>query len=318
MPECSFGEHPHSSRFWTDTFRKRPPLWSRSPEVSERAATSGNSAPSIPNCKIFRWTTPSWSRPLASLALLLSLSFQPKSAGERHRFLGRRVRTPFETPRRQYLPRDSYTLDATGNLFWSSSKFIAAVGVNNLVVVETPDALLIWSTRARPGRRQSSEMGSRKSSQKPAVTEPFRPVWGKSPFAYTQDSCIRFASEQTAGAASSPKISPSPMLGSSRTPSPATSCAAKMHARACWSAMTIALRQTYRRPLSLRPSVPPGTPVWLSDKPCPTPALSLLVRQRNAAGGIVITREPQSLFLERYQVQSQLRQQCFAVHRRAN
>jgi alpha-D-glucose phosphate-specific phosphoglucomutase len=32
-----------------------------------------------------------------------------------------------------------------------------------------------------------------------------------------------------------------------------------------------------------------GTPVWLTDKPCPTPAVSLLVRQRRAAGGIVIT-----------------------------
>jgi alpha-D-glucose phosphate-specific phosphoglucomutase len=32
-----------------------------------------------------------------------------------------------------------------------------------------------------------------------------------------------------------------------------------------------------------------GTPVWLSDEPCPTPAISLLVKQRNAAGGIVIT-----------------------------
>ncbi len=32
-----------------------------------------------------------------------------------------------------------------------------------------------------------------------------------------------------------------------------------------------------------------GTPVWLTDKPCPTPAISLLVRQRQAAGGIMIT-----------------------------
>jgi phosphomannomutase len=32
-----------------------------------------------------------------------------------------------------------------------------------------------------------------------------------------------------------------------------------------------------------------GTPVWLADKPCPTPAISYLVRQRDAAGGIVIT-----------------------------
>jgi phosphomannomutase len=32
-----------------------------------------------------------------------------------------------------------------------------------------------------------------------------------------------------------------------------------------------------------------GTPVFLSAEPCPTPAVSLLVRQRRAAGGIVIT-----------------------------
>jgi phosphomannomutase len=32
-----------------------------------------------------------------------------------------------------------------------------------------------------------------------------------------------------------------------------------------------------------------GTPVWLSDQPCPSPALSLLVKQRGAAGGIMIT-----------------------------
>jgi phosphomannomutase len=32
-----------------------------------------------------------------------------------------------------------------------------------------------------------------------------------------------------------------------------------------------------------------GTPVWLADKPCPTPTISMLVRQRGAAGGIVVT-----------------------------
>ena len=32
-----------------------------------------------------------------------------------------------------------------------------------------------------------------------------------------------------------------------------------------------------------------GTPVWLANRPCPTPAISYLVRQRGAAGGIVIT-----------------------------
>jgi alpha-D-glucose phosphate-specific phosphoglucomutase len=32
-----------------------------------------------------------------------------------------------------------------------------------------------------------------------------------------------------------------------------------------------------------------GTPVWLADKPCPTPAISLLIRQRGAAGGLMVT-----------------------------
>ena len=32
-----------------------------------------------------------------------------------------------------------------------------------------------------------------------------------------------------------------------------------------------------------------GTPVWLAAEPCPSPAVSLLVRQRGAAGGIMIT-----------------------------
>jgi mannose-1-phosphate guanylyltransferase len=36
-----------------------------------------------------------------------------------------------------------YALDASGNLLSSPSKFVAAIGVHDLVVVETPDALLI-------------------------------------------------------------------------------------------------------------------------------------------------------------------------------
>ena len=32
-----------------------------------------------------------------------------------------------------------------------------------------------------------------------------------------------------------------------------------------------------------------GTPVWLAEEPCPTPAVSSLVRQRGAAGGLVVT-----------------------------
>ncbi|HXQ97395.1 MAG TPA: mannose-1-phosphate guanylyltransferase [Candidatus Limnocylindrales bacterium] len=36
-----------------------------------------------------------------------------------------------------------YTLDANGNFLWSPRKFVATVGVDNLIVVETEDALLI-------------------------------------------------------------------------------------------------------------------------------------------------------------------------------
>jgi len=41
------------------------------------------------------------------------------------------------------LAGDGHTLDAEGNFLWSPSKFVAAIGVRDLVVVETPDALLI-------------------------------------------------------------------------------------------------------------------------------------------------------------------------------
>ena len=37
----------------------------------------------------------------------------------------------------------SFTLDAAGNYFWAPGKFIAAIGVQNLVLVETDDAILI-------------------------------------------------------------------------------------------------------------------------------------------------------------------------------
>jgi mannose-1-phosphate guanylyltransferase len=37
----------------------------------------------------------------------------------------------------------SFALDATGNYFWSPKKLVAAIGVRDLVVVETADALLV-------------------------------------------------------------------------------------------------------------------------------------------------------------------------------
>jgi mannose-1-phosphate guanylyltransferase len=38
---------------------------------------------------------------------------------------------------------DSFTHDADGNYFWSPKKFVAAIGVSNVVLVETEDALLL-------------------------------------------------------------------------------------------------------------------------------------------------------------------------------
>jgi mannose-1-phosphate guanylyltransferase len=47
----------------------------------------------------------------------------------------------------------SFALDAEGNYFWSPKKLVAAIGVRDLVVVETPDALLVCS------RHRSQDVG---------------------------------------------------------------------------------------------------------------------------------------------------------------
>lgn len=49
--------------------------------------------------------------------------------------------------------RDTYALNATGNYIYAPEKFVAAVGVQNLVVVETDDAILITT------REQSQDVG---------------------------------------------------------------------------------------------------------------------------------------------------------------
>lgn len=46
-----------------------------------------------------------------------------------------------------------FTLDASGNYFWSPKKFVTAIGVQNLIVVETEDALLLCP------RDRSQEVG---------------------------------------------------------------------------------------------------------------------------------------------------------------
>jgi mannose-1-phosphate guanylyltransferase len=50
-------------------------------------------------------------------------------------------------PGENILAGPGQTLDAEGNFLWSPDKFVAAVGVRDLVVVETPDALLICSRK---------------------------------------------------------------------------------------------------------------------------------------------------------------------------
>jgi mannose-1-phosphate guanylyltransferase len=55
-------------------------------------------------------------------------------------------------------------LDAAGNFLWSPHKFIAAVGIHDLVVVDTPDALLICPRdRAQDVGRVVKELESQKA-----------------------------------------------------------------------------------------------------------------------------------------------------------
>jgi mannose-1-phosphate guanylyltransferase len=49
--------------------------------------------------------------------------------------------------------RDSFALQASGNYIHAPGKFVAAIGVDNLVIVETPDALLITT------REHSQDVG---------------------------------------------------------------------------------------------------------------------------------------------------------------
>ena len=46
-----------------------------------------------------------------------------------------------------------FVLDAEGSYFWSPRKFVAAIGVRDLVVVETDDALLVCA------RERSQDVG---------------------------------------------------------------------------------------------------------------------------------------------------------------
>lgn len=47
----------------------------------------------------------------------------------------------------------AFTMDAQGNYFWSPKKFVAAIGVNDVVFVETDDAVLLCA------RERSQDVG---------------------------------------------------------------------------------------------------------------------------------------------------------------
>ncbi len=49
--------------------------------------------------------------------------------------------------------KDAYAANATGNYIYAPDKFVAAVGVHNLVVVETEDAILVTT------REHSQDVG---------------------------------------------------------------------------------------------------------------------------------------------------------------
>ncbi len=49
--------------------------------------------------------------------------------------------------------KNSYTLNASGNYIYAPHKFVAAVGVHDLVVVETEDAILVTT------REHSQDVG---------------------------------------------------------------------------------------------------------------------------------------------------------------
>jgi len=243
---------------WTIIFRNLRCFGIASRKYRKESATIGNSAPLSQTCKTFRGLRHLGSRPPRAWTLFHPLSFQRSRMEATLFFLVLRVRTPFETPPDKHFARDSYPSTPTGNLFWSASKFIAAVGVNNLVVSETRNALLICPREALAHDVGKVVNGSRKIVAKTCCIRAIFGLFGKSALAIlfkTQafDSLRnrrlrrhhrrRFHLRQGAQVA---------------TPAPATSCVAKMHAMACWSAITILLRQTPSPPRSSRPSAPPA------------------------------------------------------------
>src|SRR5882724_3357156 len=132
-------------------------------------------------------------------------------------------------------------------------------------------------------------MARGKSSQKPAVAEPFRPVWENRPSRILSRPMhsIRFGTDGWRGI-----IAEDFTFANARIVAHAI---ARYVVRGEDARNGVLIGYDHRFTADhIAAAVADtisatGTPVWLTDKPCPTPAISLLVRQRKAAGGLVIT-----------------------------
>ena len=126
------------------------------------------------------------------------------------------------------------------------------------------------------------------------------------------------SSAPTAGAALSLKISRTRMSARWLTRSRDTRLARKSRARESWWATTFDSAPNDFARVAAETLASAGTPVFLAQDACPTPAVSLLVRQRAAAGGIQITASHNPVSLERREIQGELWKLGVAGHRRAN
>src|SRR5712671_4014688 len=132
-------------------------------------------------------------------------------------------------------------------------------------------------------------MARGKSSQKPAVAEPFRPIWENRPSRILSRPMhsIRFGTDGWRGI-----IAEDFTFANARIVAHAI---ARYVVRGEDARKGVLVGYDHRYASDrIAAAVAEvisagGTPVWLADKPCPTPAISYLVRHRKAAGGIVIT-----------------------------
>ena len=201
----------------------------------------------------------------------------------------------------------SFTLDAEGNYFWSPKKFVAAIGVRDLVLVETEDALLLCS------RDRSQDVGK---IVKWLEEQQAAPALSIAP-SRAPEIAIQFGTDGWRGViaedftyANVRKVAHAIARYVARNEKPGARRARRLrHA--------VRLRAVSRA-WPPRRWPPTGTPVWLAQEAVPHaggfPAGAPARRGwRNSDH-----REPQSVSLERREIQGELRQLGFAGNRRAD